>query len=285
MLSGMTVTRMFGATGVAVPVFGQGTWQMESDDREGAIAALRAGMDLGLTHIDTAELYGSGRVEELVAEAISGRRDELFLVSKVMPSHASRAGTIKACEQSLRRLRTDHLDCYLLHWPGSHPLEETIAAFEQLVAAGKIRAWGVSNFDASELQEALDIAGPGKIACNQVLYHLAQRDIEHEVVPWCAANDVAVVGYTPFGQVKFPPSGAGGKRLEQIAKKHGATARQVALAFLTRLPGTFAIPKSSQAAHVRDNAAVQKLELDKSDIAELDAAFPRPARRAGVPML
>lgn len=280
-----TITRTFGATGAPVPVFGQGTWQMEGDDRAAAIEALRAGIDLGLKHIDTAELYGSGRVEELVAEAIGNLRPELFLVSKVMPSHASRAGTIKACEASLRRLRTDHLDCYLLHWPGNHPLAETIGAFEKLVEDGKIRAWGVSNFDASELQEALDIAGPGKIACNQVLYHLQQRDIEHEVVPWCAKHEVAVVGYTPFGQAKFPPSGPGGKLLEQIAKKHNATPRQVALAFLTRLPGTFAIPKASQAAHVRDNAAVQTLELSPSDLTDLDKAFPLPPRRSGVPML
>jgi diketogulonate reductase-like aldo/keto reductase len=270
---------------VSVPVFGQGTWQMEGDDRKGAIVALRAGIDLGLTHIDTAELYGSGRVEELVAEAIAGRRDELYLVSKVMPSHANRAGTIRACEQSLQRLRTDHLDCYLLHWPGSHPLEETIGAFEQLREAGKIRSWGVSNFDVSELQRALEIAGPGKIACNQVLYHLAQRDIENEVVPWCEAHDVAVVGYTPFGRGKFPPSGAGGKTLEQIAKRRGATTRQVALAFLTRSPSMFGIPKASHEAHVRDNAGAKDVTLDANDIAELDAAFPRPRRRSGVPML
>jgi diketogulonate reductase-like aldo/keto reductase len=277
-------SRPFGSTGVSVPVFGQGTWQMEDNDRPGSIAALRAGIDLGMTHIDTAELYGSGRVEELVAEAIEGRRDELYLVSKVMPSHASRAGTLHACEQSLKRLGTDRLDCYLLHWPGSFPLEDTISAFEKLRQDGKIRAWGVSNFDARELQRALDIAGPGKIACNQVLYHLAQRDIEHEVIPWCEANDVAVVGYTPFGR-SFPPSGAGGKVLEQVAKRRGATPRQVALAFLTRLPSLFAIPKASNVAHVRENAGAQSVVLDASDIAELDAAFPRPRRRSGVPMV
>lgn len=253
---------------------------MEDDDRRGSIAALRTGIDLGMTHIDTAELYGSGRVEELVAEAIEGRRDELYLVSKVMPSHASREGTLRACEQSLKRLRTDRLDCYLLHWPGSHPLEDTISAFETLRQDGKIRAWGVSNFDARALQRALDIAGPGKIACNQVLYHLAQRDIEHDVIPWCEANEVAVVGYTPFGRSAFPPSGAGGTVLDQVAKRRGATTRQVALAFLTRLPSLFAIPKASDVAHVRDNAGAQRVVLDASDIAELDAAFPRPRRRS-----
>ncbi len=268
-----------------MPVFGQGTWQMEGDDRKSAVAALKAGIDLGLTHIDTAELYGSGRVEELVAEAIAGQRDSIYLVSKVMPSNASCAGTVRSCEQSLSRLRTDHLDCYLLHWPGSHPLQDTIAAFEKLREDGKIRSWGVSNFDERELAEALAIAGPSKIACNQVLYHLEQRDIEHAVLPWCAANGVAVVGYTPFGRSSFPPAGAAGKVLSQVAARHGATERQVALAFLTREPCLFAIPKASNPAHVRDNAGAANLELDENDIAAIDAAFPRPRRRSGVPML
>jgi diketogulonate reductase-like aldo/keto reductase len=257
---------------------------MEGDDRSAAIAALRVGIELGLTHIDTAELYGSGRVEQLVAEAVAGRRDELYLVSKVMPSNASRAGTLRACEQSLKRLRTDHLDCYLLHWPGEHPLEDTIGAFETLRQSGKIRAWGVSNFDVPELQSAFDIAGPGKIACNQVLYHLAQRDIEHAVIPWCEAHSVAVVGYTPFGRSTFPPV-AGREVIEDVAARHGATTRQVALAFLTRQACMFGIPKASTAAHVRDNAGAAKLRLDPSDIAALDAAFPRPRQRGGVPML
>jgi diketogulonate reductase-like aldo/keto reductase len=257
---------------------------MEGDDRSAAIAALRVGIELGLTHIDTAELYGSGRVEQLVAEAIAGRRDELYLVSKVMPSNASRAGTLRACEQSLKRLRTDHLDCYLLHWPGEHPLEDTIGAFETLRQSGKIRAWGVSNFDVPELQSAFDIAGPGKIACNQVLYHLAQRDIEHAVIPWCEAHSVAVVGYTPFGRSTFPPV-AGRTVIEDVAARHGATTRQVALAFLTRQACMFGIPKAASAAHVRDNAAAAKLKLDPADIAALDAAFPRPRKRGGVPML
>jgi diketogulonate reductase-like aldo/keto reductase len=258
---------------------------MEGDDRTSAIAALRVGIDLGLTHIDTAELYGSGRVEELVAEAIGNRRDQIYLVSKVMPSHASRAGVLRACEQSLKRLRTDHLDCYLLHWPGSHPLEDTVGAFETLRETGKIRAWGVSNFDARELEHTLAIAGPGKITCNQVLYHLTQRDIEHEVVPWCEAHDVAVVGYTPFGRTSFPPSGPGGKVLREVADRRGATTRQVALAFLTRRESLFAIPKASNAEHVRDNAGAQDLELEAADLAAIDAAFPLPRKRAGVPML
>jgi diketogulonate reductase-like aldo/keto reductase len=284
----MSTTHPFGSTGAQVPFLGQGTWQMESDDRRAAIAALQTGIELGLTHIDTAEMYGSGRVEEMVAEAIAGAgantRERLYLVSKVLPSNASKAGTVRACEQSLKRLRTDYLDCYLLHWPGDHALADTIAAFEQLRAAGKIRAWGVSNFDVSELEEALAIAGPGKIACNQVLYNLGQRDIEHAVMPWCEKHSVALVGYTPFGRGSFPPSGARGQALEQVAKRHGATPRQVALAFLTREPYLFAIPKASKRDHVRENAGAVVVRLDASDIAALDAAFPRPRPRKGIPM-
>src|SRR5512140_3426967 len=183
--------RRFG--GAQVPVLGQGTWKLRGKE---AVATLRAGLDLGMTHVDTAEMYGT---EDTVAEAIEGRRDEVFLVSKVLPSNASRKGTVRACEESLQRLRTDRLDCYLLHWPGSHPLEETVAAFEELTAAGKIASWGVRNFDVDDLDELLDVAGEGKIACNQVLYHLQERAIEHAVIPWCGQHGVAVVAYSPFG--------------------------------------------------------------------------------------
>lgn len=279
-----TKTRGFGPTGAQVPVLGQGTWQMEGDDRRAALAALQTGIELGLTHIDTAELYGSGRVEELVGEAIAGQREKIYLVSKVMPSNATRAGTVRACERSLKRLGTDYLDCYLLHWPGEHPLEGTIAAFEELRASGKIRAWGVSNFDAGQLDAALAIAGPGKIACNQVLYNLGQRDIEHKVVPWCEQHEVAVVGYTPFG-TRFPPAGAGGQVLAAVAKRRGVSSRQVALAFLTRKPSLFAIPKTSDVHHVRENAAARALQLEAADIAELEATFPVPRHTKGVPML
>ena len=259
---------------------------MEGDDRKGAIAALRAGLDAGMMHVDTAELYGSGRVEEMVAEGIAGRRDEIYLVSKVMPNHATKKGTIAACEKSLARLRTDRLDCYLLHWPGSHPLEDTISGFEALCEAGKIRAWGVSNFDEEELEHALSLAGPGKIACNQVLYHLEERAIEHAVVPFCEKHGIAVVGYTPFGRSAFPPGGrAGTSALGEIAKKHGATVRQIALAFLTRRPSFFAIPKSSQATHTIENAPAGNLTLDPADEAAIDAAFPLGRRRRGVPTL
>jgi diketogulonate reductase-like aldo/keto reductase len=273
--------REFGAGGRPVAVIGQGTWALERDDRTEAIAALRRGLDLGLTHVDTAEMYGDGRVETLVGEAIRGRRDPVFLVSKVLPQHATPAGIRRACESSLRRLGTDRLDCYLLHWPSRHPLEGTIETFAALVAEGRIASWGVSNFDVDLLDEALRIAGPGRIACNQVLYHLEERAIEHAVAPWCARHGVALVGYSPFGSGAFPsPRSAGGKVLGAIATARGATPRQVALAFLTRDPGTFAIPKAARAAHVDDNAGAAGLVLSAEEVRRLDAAFPARRRRA-----
>jgi len=210
----------------------------------------------------------------------------VFLVSKIIPSNASRQGTIKHCEQTLKRLRSEHLDCYLIHWPGSYPLEETIEALEELVAAGKTRAWGVSNFDEAELASALAIAGPGRIACNQVLYHLEERNIEHAVLPWCEENGVAVVGYTPYGQHrKYPPPGNAGALLAQIAERLAATPRQVALAFLTRRPDLFAIPKSTNPEHLKENAGGAKITLAEPDIAAIDRAFSVGRRRPGVPML
>lgn len=286
MASARLFQHVFGCTRVEVPKVGLGTWYLESSDPRTAIAAVQTALDLGLTHLDTAELYGSGQAESLVGRAIEGRRDECFLVSKVMPGNASRQGTLEHCEQTLERLRTDHLDCYLLHWPGSYPLEDTIAALEQLVQQGKTRAWGVSNFDEDELQRALEIAGPGRIACNQVLYHLEERGIEHAVIPWCEANDVAVVGYTPYGQHRrYPPPGSSGAVLTEIAERLGATARQVALAFLTRRPSLFAIPKSTNPEHLRENADGAQLELGSADIAAVERAFPVGRRRRGVAML
>lgn len=267
-------THPFGSAG-AVATIGQGTWYIEQARRQTAVAALRAGLDLGMTHIDTAELYGSGAAEEIVGEAIAGRRDEVFLVSKVMPQNASRAGTITACEASLKRLKTDRLDCYLLHWRGRHPLAETIAGLEHLKAAGKIRTWGVSNFDADGLDEALGIAGRGNIACNQVLYHLDERGIEHRVLPWCEKNGVAVVGYSPFGHNSFPLSATpGGKVLGAVADAHDATPRQVALAFLTRKPSLLTIPKAASLPHVEENAAAGDITLTTDELARIDAAFP-----------
>jgi len=243
--------RRFGPTTREVAVIGQGSWNLDEDDRAAAVAALRRGLELGMNHIDTAEMYGAGAAEELIGEAIAGRRDEVFLVSKVLPGNASRSGTLAACERSLARLKTDRLDCYLLHWRGRHPLADTIAAFEELRHAGKILSWGVSNFDIDDLEEVLTIADAGALACNQVLYHLRQRAVEHAVIPWCKRHDVAVTAYSPFGSGHFPGANTeGGRVLAEIAKAHDATPRQVALAFLTRERAVFAIPKASSPAHV-----------------------------------
>ena len=257
--------RLFGRA--QVPVIGQGTWRLRGNE---AVDTLRTGIELGLTHIDTAELYGT---EEMVAEAIDGQRDQIFVVSKVLPSNATRNGTVRACEQSLQRLRTDRLDCYLLHWPGSHPLEDTFAAFDDLQAAGKIRSYGVSNFDEDLLEEAVRIAGAGRIACNQVLYNLGERHIEAHVLPKCREHGIALVGYSPFDNL---PQGG---EVAAVARELRATARQVALDFLTRLPDTFAIPKASQVAHVRENAGAATLKLTAAQIARLERAYPVHVRR------
>jgi diketogulonate reductase-like aldo/keto reductase len=240
--------RPFGSPGIPVPLIGQGTWQMEVSPRA-AVQALRRGLDLGMTHIDTAESYGRGTVERIVSQAIAGRRDEVFLVSKVHPRNASRRGTVAACERSLQRLGADRLDCYLLHWPSSHPLEDTIAAFEQLGQDGKIRMWGVSNFEEDALEETVRLAGPRRVACNQVLYHLGERAVEHFVLPACARHGIALVAYSPFGHGRFRSHPV----LEEIAWAHGATPRQVALAFLTRHPLVFTIPKARRIPHVEEN--------------------------------
>ena len=278
--------RVFGTTGRNVPLVGQGSWRSEESSAVTVVAALRRGLDLGLTHIDTAEMYGSGDAERIVARAIEGRRDEVFLVSKVLPSHASKRGTIDACEQSLARLGTDRLDCYLLHWRGSHPLEETVAALDSLAASGKILSWGVSNFDVEDLEEIAAIAGPGHPACNQVLYHVEERAIEHAVLPWCREHRTAVVAYTPFGQsnAPFDPKRASGRVLKDVAAAHGATARQVALAFLLRHPNTFVIPKAARIDRVEDNAGAATLVLSAAEAAAIDAAFPAGKPR-GLPMI
>ena len=277
-------SRQFGSSKCEVSVIGQGTWYIDRGDRKHAIAALRRGVDLGMTHIDTAEMYGDA--ELVIAEAIAGRRDEIFLVSKVLPSNASRRGTISACERSLARLNTDRLDCYLLHWRGSYPLDETVAAFEELASAGKIRSWGVSNFDTDDLDALLAVAGKGKIACNQVLYHLQERAIEHAVIPWCEQHGVAAVAYSPFGHNDFPsPRSKAGQALQTIADAHGASPRQAALSFLTRQASVFAIPKASSEEHAADNAAAANLTLSENEIAALDKAFPRGAKPRGLPML
>ena len=277
--------RRFSSAGVDVAVIGQGTWNIEKDRRPEAVAALRRGLDLGMTHIDTAEMYGAGAAEKLVAEAIAGRRDEVFLVSKVLPENASRRGTIAACERSLTRLETDRLDCYLLHWPGEHPLEDTVGAFEQLRHDGKIRSWGVSNFDTPELEQVWRLAG-ARLACNQVLYHLQERAIEHAVIPWCEQHGVAVVAYSPFGSGAFPgPRTKGGRVLAAIAQAHDATARQVALAFIAQSRPLFTIPKAGRTDHVEDNAGAAAVRLTGAEIARIERAFPRGRRPRELPTL
>ncbi len=278
--------RRFGPLQREVSIIGQGTWYIEEGDRASAIAALRRGIDLGMNHIDTAEMYGAGAAEQLVGDAIAGRRDEVYLVSKVLPQNASRLGTKIACERSLTHLKTDRLDCYLLHWPGPHPLEETFAAFDALREEGKILSCGVSNFDVPDLEEVWEIAGESSIVCNQVLYHLQERAIEHGVLPWCEQHGLAVTAYSPFGHGGFPSKHTpGGRLLADIAQAHDATTRQIALAFLTRRPSVFAIPKASSVKHVEENAGAADIQLSQAEIAQIDAAFPRGQRRRELPVL
>jgi diketogulonate reductase-like aldo/keto reductase len=279
--------RDFGSTGRRAAAVGQGSWRSEETGAAAVVASLRRGIDLGMTHIDTAEMYGRGAAEALIGEAISGRRDEVFLVSKVLPGNASKRGTVAACERSLARLKTDRLDCYLLHWRGSYPLEETIAAFDSLVGSGKILSWGVSNFDVDDLEEVASIAGPKHPACNQVLYHLRERAIEHTVLPWCGKHGTAVVAYTPYGETPGIFTGRGHQAavLQAVAAAHGATPRQVALAFLLRHRHTFVIPKAAGLGHVEENAAAASLALSETDVERIDAAFPRGKPRRGLPMI
>ncbi len=275
--------RRFGWTGLDVPVVGMGTWMIEGRSRaaeQRAVEALKLGLDLGMNHIDTAEMYGNGKAEELVAQAIAGNREQVFLVSKVLPSNASYKGTLKACEQSLKRLKTGFLDLYLLHWPSSqHPIKETMSAMEELVEQDMIKLIGVSNFDVQQLREAQNALKKYRIACNQVLYHLGYRGIERELLPYCSENRIAIVGYSPYGHGNFPSlHSRGGKVLAEIAKTHNRTLRQVTLNFLTRESNLFTIPKASNPDYVRDNSgAVGDWKLTDDDIAAIDNAFPLPA--------
>jgi diketogulonate reductase-like aldo/keto reductase len=279
--------RPFGSSSQQVAQIGQGTWNIEHAPAATAVASLRRGIDLGLTHIDTAEMYGSGKAEQLIAKAIAGRRDEIFLVSKVLPSNASTAGVVRACEATLARLHTDRLDCYLLHWRGAYPLRDTVAAFDRLIREGKILSWGVSNFDVDDLEEVYSLSSEQPPACNQVLYHLEERAIEHAVIPWCATHGVTVVAYSPFGShAGFPAAeSSGGRTLQQLADRHGASARQVALRFLLQNPSVVVIPKASTPAHVADNAQAGKLELTATEVAQINAAFPRGPRPRSLPMI
>ena len=269
-----------------MPVVGLGTWQMEGNDRESAIVAIRRAIDLGLVHIDTAELYGRGLVEELVGEAIAGYRGDVFLASKIHPDHATYAGTLLACEKSLRRLRTDRLDLFLLHWRGIQPLEETFRAFEELKKEGKILAWGLSNFDVADVERAVELAGDGVIACNQVLYNLTERDVEHVLQPVCERHGIALVAYSPLGSGQFPSRGSWrGDVLEGVAQAHGVTSRAVALAFLARRPSAFVIPKSARADHVAELAPAGDLVLTRTEVDTIDAAFPLGPPKSKMPFL
>lgn len=270
-------------SGEAVQVLGQGTWKMGEDARRRAdeVNALKLGLDLGVTLIDTAEMYASGGAEEVVAQAIAGRRDETFLVSKVLPSNASRAGVARACENSLKRLATDRIDLYLLHWPGSVPLAETVEAFEALKKAGKIRHWGVSNFDTHEMEELVGLPGGGNVQTDQILYNLSQRGPEFDLSPWSRQRGIPLMAYSPVDQGTL----ARNARLEAIAARHNATAAQIALAWVMRQDGVIAIPKASRQEHVRQNVAALDIRLTPEDFADLDRAFPPPTRKRGLEMI
>lgn len=271
-------------SGERIPVLGLGTWRMAEDPslRAAELSALRLGLDLGLGLVDTAEMYGDGAAEELVGEAIAGRRDEVFLVSKVLPSNASRARTIAACERSLRRLRTDRIDLYLLHWRESTRLEETVDAFRELARAGKIRHWGVSNLDVADLEELLGVGGdPPGPQTDQVLYNLARRGIELELLPWCRARGIPVMAYSPIEQGRL----LGNRTLRRVASRHGVAPAQVALAWILRQEGVVAIPKAGTPRHVEEDRAALDVRLTQQDVGELERAFPRPAEPGPLEML
>jgi diketogulonate reductase-like aldo/keto reductase len=263
-------------SGEAVPVLGQGTWGMaeHSSRRADEIAALRLGIDIGLTLIDTAEMYAGGGAEELVGEAIVGRRDEVFLVSKVLPNHATHRGTIAACDASLRRINTDRLDLLLLHWRESTPLDETLEAFDALVRAGKIRHWGVSNFDVADMEELIDLPGGTFVATNQVLYNLTRRGIELNLLPWCRSRQIPITAYSPIERGRLVKR----REIQRVAARQDATPAQIALAWVLRHPDVIAIPKSSHVDHVRENRLALDIQLTATDLAELDRAFPAPSK-------
>ena len=270
-------------SGRRIPVLGQGTWEMGEDlaNRKAEIAALRLGLDLGMTLIDTAEMYGEGGAEEVVGEAIAGRRKEVFLVSKVYPHNATRKGAVAACERSLKRLKTDCLDMYLLHWIGSVPVAETLEAFQRLKRDGKIRDYGVSNFDKDDVEEAFDLPGGDEIAADQVLYNLKHRGIEWDLLPWCREHAMPVMAYSPIQQGKMLRD----KKLKLVASRRGATPAQIALAWLLSRDGVVAIPKASNLEHLRENRAALDMKLSEEDLAELDRAFPPPRRKTRLAML
>ncbi len=263
-------------TEAEMPVLGQGTWRMgiSASGRRREVAALRCGLDLGMTLIDTAESYGQGGSERVVAEAIEGRREEVFLVTKVLPHHASRLGTVRAAERSLRRLRTDRIDLYLLHWKGPHPLPETLAAFEQLRAEGKILHYGVSNFDLHDMERIEALRGGRGVACNQVLYNLKRRGVERKLLPWSVERGIVIMAYSPFesGRMKWRAAFA------RVARRHGVSPPQAGLAWTLRQGGVVAIPKAASIEHVRQNAAALRIRLTAEEVAELDTVYLRPSR-------
>ncbi len=269
--------------GTEIPVIGQGTWRMgeRPAERKAEVAALQAGIDLGLTLIDTAEMYGNGGSEEVTGEAIKGRRDAVYLVSKVLPSNASHAGTIKACEQSLKRLGTDHMDLYLLHWRGQYKLADTLQAFQELKKAGKIRAFGISNLDTNDMKEWLALPGGSDAVANQILYNIGVRGPEHDLAPLLAKAKIALMAYCPLAQGEV----GGFKKLDPIARRHDATVAQIMLAWATRHPLSFAVPKSRTVARLKENAAAGDIVLTPQDLAEIDAAFPGPKKAVPLEMI
>ena len=280
MITAVPTTKL--PSGDVIPVLGMGAWMIGDNarDRKDEVAALRLGLDLGMTLIDTAELYGSGRSEDVVAEAIADRRDQVFLVSKVLPQNATRKSTIAACEQSLKRLKTDRLDLYLLHWRESIPLRETLEGFIALKRDGKIRNWGVSNFDVEDMEELLALPGGDQVATNQVMYNLRRRGIEYELLPWSRKRNIPIMAYSPLDQGHLMRS----SELMHIAERKGATPAQIAIAWTIRAPGVFAIPKASRESHVRDNHKALSIRLDDEDLAELDRHFRPPLKKKPLEM-
>ena len=270
-------------SGESVSVLGLGTWMMgeRPDRRTDEIAALNLALDLGMNVIDTAEMYGNGGAEKLIAKAAGHRRGEMFLVSKVLPQHATRAGTVAACNASLKRLNTNHLDLYLLHWRGSVPLEDTLAGFDELTKAGKIRYWGVSNFDVDDMEELIGLPGGKSVQTNQVLYNLSRRGIEFDLMPWCRERRIPIMAYSPIEQGRLLKNA----RLKSIAARHGASPAQVALAWVLRQEGVIAIPKAGTPDHVRENAATVDITLTPQDLADLDSAFDPPRNKVTLELL
>jgi diketogulonate reductase-like aldo/keto reductase len=264
-------------SGMTIPILGQGTWEMGEGKhpRREEILALQLGIDLGMTLIDTAEMYGNGATEELVGEAISGRRQDVILVSKVLPSNATTRGTVEACERSLRRLKTDYIDIYLLHWRESVPLEKTVDGFEKLVRAGRIRCWGVSNFDVSDMEELMAIPEGSRCQTNQVLYNLTRRGIEHDLLPWCRKRRMPIMAYSPIEQGRLLVD----RGLRKVATRHNATPAQVVLAWVLRGKDINTIPKAGTRKHVEENRAALQVNLTKEDLAELDETFPAPKKK------